>query len=161
MSFAPINSESPYLPTTLKFENNPEVLIPQLIRMYTSIALRLNNREISIYDLQERLTGQKWTDSTNLQIRKETFRKVFEFGAIPSNSTLNIPHGINTIAQFSHFYGSFITDVVDNRPLPYVDEQMPTMQVSVKRVGINLVIMNGTSAPDITSGILIVEYFKN
>ncbi|MFP3859223.1 MAG: hypothetical protein ACLFUW_00225 [Bacteroidales bacterium] len=160
MTFGPINSESPYLPTTLKFENNPDILIPQLIRMYTNIALRLNNREISLYDLQERLTGQKWTDSTNLQTPKETFRKVFDFGSIAPGATLNISHGINTIARFTNFYGSFTT-ASDDRPLPYVDEATVTNQVSVKRVGANIVIINGSTAPSINSGSLVVEYLKN
>lgn len=160
MSYAPNDSESPYLPTTLKFDPNPEILIPQLLRMYSAIAYRLNNREISIYDLNERLTGEKWTDSANLQIPKETFRKVFDFGAIAAGATLNIPHGITGIAQFTNIYGTFIT-AADDRPLPYVDEATVTNQVSVKRVGINMVIINGATAPAIVSGILVAEFLKN
>ena len=160
MTYAPINSESPYLPNTLRFPFENEELIPQLGRMYSSMAYRLNNREISIYDLQERLTGQKWTDSTNLQVPKETYRKVFEFNGIAAGATLNIAHGINTIAQFTKIYGTFIT-AADMRPLPYVDAAAVTNQVSVRRVGANIVIVNGATAPAITSGIVVVEYLKN
>lgn len=159
-NFAPVNSESPYLPISIQFNSEGTLLVQQLNSMYNAISYRMNNREVSIYDLQETLTGQKWTDSTNLQVQKETYRKVFEFSGIAAGATLNIAHGINTIAQFTKFYGSFIT-AADNRPLPYVDEAAATNQVSVKRVGSNLVIINGATAPAITSGILVVEYLKN
>lgn len=160
MSYAPINSESPYLPTTLRFEKDTDKLNEQLIRMYSAIAYRLNNREISIYDFQERLTGQKWTDSANLQLQKETFRKVFEFGAIAAATTLNVAHGITGIVSFTYMGGSFVT-AADDRPLPYVDETTVTDQVSVKRVGVNMVIINGPTAPAIISGVLLIEYLKN
>jgi hypothetical protein len=160
VTYAPINSESPYLPTTLKFSPDEEVRLAELGRMYSAFAYRLNNREISLYDLEERITGQKWTDSTNLQIPKESYRKIFDFTAIAPGATLNIAHGINTIARFTKFYGSFIT-AADDRPLPYVDEAVVTNQVSVKRIGANLVIINGATAPAIVSGTLIVEYLKN
>jgi hypothetical protein len=160
MSFAPINSESPYLITSIQFDEDFEILNRQLTDMYFDIAVRLNDREIARYDFNETLTGQKWTDSNNFQFPKETYRKIFEFGAIASGATLNIPHGINTIAQFTNMYGTFIT-AADDRPLPYVDEATVTNQVSLKRVGANLVIINGATAPAISSGIVVIEYLKN
>lgn len=160
MSYAPINSESPYLPNTFRFGQDPEVLNRDLGRVYAAISYRLNNREISIYDLNERLTGQKWTDPNNLQIPKETYRKVLEITAIAPGGTLNIPHGINTISQFTNFYGAVITGA-DDRPVPYVDATLVTNQISVRRVGANIRIVNGPTAPAITSGLLVVEYLKN
>ena len=160
MTYAPANSESPYLPSSFRFSSEEEVRIGELGRVYGAISYRLNNREISLYDLEERLTGQKWTDSTNLQVPKESYRKVFDFTAIAAGATLNIAHGINTISRFTKFYGSFTT-AADDRPLPYVDEAVVTNQVSVKRVGANLVIINGATAPPIIGGTLIVEYLKN
>lgn len=160
MTFAPINTESPYLPVSINFNNDEETNERVLTQMYNAIALRLNNREIGLYATQETVTGQKWTDTANLQVQKETFRKVFEFGAIGVGATLNIPHGISAIGRFTKFYGSIITGA-DDRPLPYVDEATVTNQVSVKRVGANLVIINGATAPAISSGTLICEYLKN
>lgn len=160
MSYSPVHTESPYLVTSIQFEDEPEVKDRQLTNMYFDIATRLNDREIARYDFTEKLTGQKWTDSTNLQNTKETYRKIFEFGSIAAGATLNIAHGINTIAQFTNFHGTFIT-AADDRPLPYVDEATVTNQVSLKRVGANLVIINGATAPVITSGIVVVEYLKN
>lgn len=160
MTYAPSNSESPYLPTSYRFSKEQDSLLGELSRTYGSIAYRLNNREISLYDTEEKLTGQKWTDTSNLLVPKETFRKVFEFTAIAAGATLNIAHGISSIARFTKFYGSFIT-AADDRPLPYVDATAVTNQVQVSRVGANLVIVNGATAPAITSGTLIVEYLKN
>lgn len=161
MTYAPINSESPYLPVSLKFDDKFDVLIPQLLRMYSSIAYRLNNREISIYDLQERITGQKWTDSTNLQTPKETFRIVLEFAAIAPGATLNIAHGINTIAQFTKIYGTCITATPDFRPIPYASATAVNQQIEVNVDAANVNIINGAGAPNISSGLIVLEYLKN
>ncbi len=93
MTFDPSSSDAPFLPVYMKFEEEGQDLYFQLSNMYSSIAYRVNNREISIYAFQETLTGQKWTSSSNLQEQDVTFRKVFEFGAIAAGATLNIAHG--------------------------------------------------------------------
>lgn len=161
MSYGPINTESPYIPTSLKLNDKEEVLIPQLERMYTSIAPRLNEREISLYYLSELTTGQKWLTSSNLQVPKTTFRKVFEFGAIAPGATLNIPHGINTITLITKWNGGFVT-AARKRPLPFVSATAVTDQVQVDEDGgTNIVIVNGATAPAIISGVVIIEYLKN
>lgn len=159
MTYAPSNSETPYLPTTQRF-NEKEQFPDQLSRMYSNIAYRLNDREIGIYDFTERLTGQKWTDSNNLQLRKETFRKVFNFTAIAAGATLNIAHGITGIILVTNWFGGVVV-AGGFRPLPRVSVTLVTDQIQVDIVGANIVIINGATAPAITSGSIVIEYLKN
>lgn len=161
MTFGPINTESPFLPTSLRFEEEQSTQRNQLATMYSSIAYRLNNREISLYGLEETTTGQKWTDSANLQVPKGSFRRVFEFGAIAAGATLLIPHGGTSFVRIVKWYGGFNT-ASRKRPLPFVSASTVTDQVQVDEDGgTNFVIVNGATAPDIVSGTLIVEFLKN
>lgn len=154
MTYAPINSESPYLPNSFRFSEDDSVLISQLTRMYGSIAFRLNNREISIYDFQERLTGQKWTDVNNLQVPKETFRKVFSFTAAGS-----FAHNISALTQVLG-WGEF-TDGTNFYGAIYGSSVAIAGQVSFYVTPTNIVVLSGAGAPTITAGVIVLEYLKN
>ena len=154
MTYNPANSESPYLPTTIRFSDDEEVFNGELERIYSAIAYRLNNREISIYDLQERLTGQKWTDSTNLQVPKETFRKVFSFTAAGA-----FAHNLTGITQVIG-YGQY-TDGTDFYGVIHSSNVAIAGQVSFYVTAVNIVVLLGAGAPAITSGIIVLEYLKN
>ncbi len=160
MTFAPSNSEAPYLPVYLKFEEEGQDLYFQLSNMYSAIAYRVNDREIALYGFQETLTGQKWTRASNLQIQDETFRKVFEFGAIAAGDTLNIPHGITDITRIVKWYGGIVT-ATNKRPLPFVSTTRIRDQVGVDEDGTNIIIINGSTAPAIVSGTIVIEFLKN
>lgn len=153
MTYAPSNSESPFLSNTQRF-NEEEQLPDQLSRMYSNIAYRLNDREIGIYDLVERTTGQKWTDPSNLQVRKETFRKVFSFSA-----TGSIAHNISSLTQVTG-YGQY-TNGTNFFGVLHSSSVAIAGQVSFYVTPTNLVIISGAGAPAITSGIIVLEYLKN
>jgi hypothetical protein len=161
MTYQPDNSESPYLSTYLNFPEEKGELSGTLSRMYGNISYRLNNREIAIYDLSERTTGQKWTDSANLQVPKETFRKIFEIGAINTGVTSTTAHGLTGVSSYTKIAGTAITDTPDNRPIPYADVTAVTDQIEITVNGTNIIIVNGATAPNITSAIVILEYLKN
>lgn len=165
MSYAPINSESPYLATNLKITDVQADLSSQVGTLYSAIAYRLNSREIAIYDLQERLTGQKWTDSTNLQVQKETFRIVFEIGAIATGATYTTAHNITGFSTltFTSIMGTVITDAAtfNKRPLPYASATLVTDQIQLDADDTNFRIINGATAPNITSGYVVLTYLKN
>lgn len=154
MTYAPSNSESPYLPISYDFSNAPESLPSQLNSTYSSIALRLNNREISIYDLNENLTGQKWTNVNNLQVPRQTFRKVFEFTAAGSTA-----HNISSLTQVIG-YGQY-TDGTNFYGVIHGSNVAIAGQVSFYVTPVNLVILSGAGAPAITSGVIVLEFLKN
>lgn len=154
MTFAPSNSESPYLPISYDYGENEENLTSRLNSTYTSIALRLNNREISLYDFDEILTGQKWTDTTNLQVPKQTFRKVFTFTAAGSTA-----HNLTGLTQVIG-YGQY-TDGTNFYGAIHGTSVAIAGQVSFYVTPTNLVILSGAGAPAITSGVIVLEYLKN
>ena len=165
MTFAPSNSEAPYLPVYLKFEEKGQHLYNQLSTMYSAIAYRLNNREIALYPFDEVLTGQKWSDPANTQLFKETFRTVFLIGALAAGATLTTAHGITGFSTltFTYIGGTVITDAAtfNKRPLPYASATLITDQIQIDADDTNFRIINGATAPNITSGLVVLEYLKN
>ena len=62
-------------------------------------------------------------------------------------------------------YGTVITAVPDYRPIAYASNSSATDQIAVKVVIsgsiLSYVIAVGAGHPDVTSGILILEYLKS
>jgi hypothetical protein len=161
MTSSPINSVAFQVPENITFTKDFDQFIVQLTEIYTKLARASNAKDVGTYDLTELVNGQKFFTIGNPQIKRSAYRKVFAFGAIAPGATLNIAHGITGITTFTRMYGTIITNVVDDRPLPYVDTIIVTNQVSLLRNGANIVIINGATAPNITSGIVILEYLKS
>jgi len=155
------SSIAPYLNTTEFFPPDDVQRTIKHTNVYSNIANAVNVREISLYPLEAILTGQQFFSATEPKVGKYAYRKVFIVPAIAAGATLNIAHGITGLVQLTHIYGTCVTDVVDYRPIPYVDAVAITNQVSIKVVGANIVIVNGATAPNITSGIIVLEYLLN
>ena len=154
-------SIAPFLNTTEVYPEDESQLRIKLTDVYTKTATSVNLREIAIYDLQELLTGQLWFDPNDNQNKRFTFRQVYQIGAIAAGATLNVLHGIVGVVAFTRMYGTCVTAVVDYRPIPYADAAVVTNQISLTVAGVNLVIVNGATAPNITSGIIVLEYLLN
>lgn len=156
------NSQGLFLPPYQYFPPETERRILVHKDIYENVANAVNQREIGMFSTSELQNGQQFFSTTgdNKQFR-QAFRKVFELGALAAGATSNIAHNISGAILYYHFSGGFITDVVDYRPLPFVDEATVTNQVSVKVVGANIVVINGATAPAITSGYIVLEYLKN
>ncbi len=160
MTFSPANALAFYVPETITFSKDQDQFIKQLTTQTEQVARSLNSKDIAIYDQVEILNGQKFPGATP-QTKKSVFRKIFQFGAIAAGATLNIAHGITPIAQFTRIYGTCITDVVDYRPIPYASATLVTNQIEINVGALNVNIVNGATAPNITSGIIVLEYLKN
>lgn len=162
MTFQPINSKTAFLPTTEVFPKDESQRLIKQTSNYTDIAQAVNVREIALYqDTQSVITGQQFSDPGNAQKKKYTFRTMYYFGAIAAGATLNTPHGITNLVQCTHIYGTCITDVVDYRPIPYSSTVALNQQISIRVVGANIEIINGAASPNITSGIIVLEYLLN
>jgi len=126
------------------------------------IANAINIREISLYqEANQLVTGQQFSTPGDNNTFRYSFRQLFYFGAIAPGATLTIAHGITGIVLVTAWKGGIVTNVVDFRPLPYVDEILVTNQVSVKVDATNIYIGNGATAPAITSGDVTIEYLLN
>lgn len=160
MSFAPSSSIGNFVPENYVIPDEPFQLQEFLKKTLEEHARFINRKDMGQYETIELQNNQTFP-GTLPQNKKQIYRKIFEFNAIAAGATLNIPHGITGITDFTRIYGTIITAVPDNRPLPYVDVINVTNQVSVLRNGLNIVIVNGATAPNITSGRVIVEFMKN
>ena len=161
MTFQPNNSNAVFLPTTIQYPKDPDELISRLNKAYEDTATRLNVKQIGIFDLVEFLTGEQWFTPGNPQIKRQTFRQVFNIGAIATGATSTTAHGITGITSFTHIYGTCVTDVVDYRPIPYSSVTALNQQIEVKVDATNITIINGAASPNITSCIIVLEYLKN
>ena len=155
------NSIAPFLNMSEVYPEDESQLRIKQTTVYSNIANAVNIREIAVYDLQQLLTGQHWFDPLTVQKKRFTYRQVYQIGAIAAGATLNVLHRIVGVVAFTRMYGTCITDVVDYRPIPYADAAVVTNQISLTVAGVNLVIVNGATAPNITSGIIVLEYLLN
>lgn len=160
MTFSPANALSAFLPINQTYSEDDSQFLIQITNRDRDIARYLNIRQIGIYDLTENLTGQQFPGSTP-QVKRQTFRIVFQFGAIAPGAILSIPHGLTGVTSYTHIYGTAITNVVDNRPIPYTNVTLVTNQISVLVDSVNVNVTNGSTAPAITSGLIVLEYLKN
>ena len=161
MTYAPQNTLSVFLPTTEVFPEDNEQFLNKLTHVYTKIAQFTNAKEIGYYDLVEQVNGKQFFDPANAQRKRTNFRKVFSFDTIGTGATLNIPHGLTGVSIYTRIYGSCLTSTPDYRPIPFVSTAAIANQVSIRVAGANIVITNGGTAPNITSGIAVLEYLYN
>lgn len=168
MTFQPINSKTAFLPTTQVFSKDDSQRLITHTSTYTDISQAVNIREIALYqDGQAIITGQQFSVAGDNQKKKYTYRKVYYFGAIAAGATLLIPHGITGLVQCTDIHGTCITDVVDYRPIPYSSTAAINQQISIRvfpslpAINANIEIINGAGSPNITSGIVVLEYLLN
>jgi len=161
MTFRPINTLETPLPENVSFSEDYKQFLEQITRYYRDIARTVNDKERGFYPEElEILNSQKYFVAGDPQRYRNVFRKVFSFGAIAAGAVLNIAHGITGLTEVTDLYGAVITAVPDDRPIPYVDTVLVTNQISVLRNGINIVVTNGATAPNVTSGTIVIEYLK-
>ena len=154
-------TENTLLNTSEVFQNDPKQFNIQLTNLYTRIANSANLKEIALYPTCEILNGQQWYDLTDTDGMRQAFRQVFTFTTISAGATLTIAHGIAAFTMITALYGAVVTAVVDYRPIPYVSATAVTAQVEIKVDTTNIYIINGSTAPNITSGFVVIEYLKN
>lgn len=160
MTFTPANTLNAFLKTYEYFSPDQQQFLITLEALYTQIAHAVNIRELAQYSLVENITGQQFSNATNSNVTIYSFRTVFYIGAIVAGATLSFAHNL-TLTQLTDAYGTCITSVVDYRPIPYASATLVTNQIELKITSTNIIIINGATAPNITSGIIVLEYLKN
>ena len=161
MTFAPTNSKTAFLNTAETLPKDQEQLLIKLTTMHTDVANAVNVREIALYqDSQAVLTGQQFSIPGTNQGKKSTFRQMYYFGAIAAGATLTFAHGITGLVQLTHAHGTCVT-AADFRPIPYASTAALNQQISLRVTAANIEIINGAAAPNIVSGIVVLEYLLN
>ncbi len=160
MTTAPVNNQSQLLPTSTVLPEDPKELLISLTTQYTRVATNINQKPSGIFETSENLNGEAWFNPGNTQVRRQTFRKAFNLGAIAAGATLTTPHGITSITSFTAIGGTCVTAVPDYRPIPFASATAVTNQIEIEVNATNLVIINGATAPNIVSAIVVLEYLK-
>jgi hypothetical protein len=158
---APINQQSPLLPTTTVLPTDQDELIVRLTTNYTQMAQNINLKEIGIFETTEIISGQQWFNAADPNNRRGVFRKVISGPAVAAGATATLAHGLGTITSFTAIYGTAVTVVVDYRPIPYASATAVNTQIEIKVNATNVIVINGAAAPNITSMLIVLEYLKN
>lgn len=150
----PISLEIP-LPTDAEF-------VPVLSLLLKKMIDTVNTKEGSLYLPQEIANFMKlYGSSTDPQTFRNGYRKLFIIGAIAAGATSTTAHGITSLTQIIHRSGEAITAVPDFRSIPYASATLVTDQIQLTIDGTNIVIVNGATAPNITSAVVWFDYVKN
>ena len=94
MTITPINSQAPFLYTSLVFSEDTSQRLYELTQLVIDTANATNLREISQFALVEIVNGQQFSNATNANVKIFAYRKVFYFGPIAQGTALTTPHGI-------------------------------------------------------------------
>lgn len=153
------NTRPSFVVTAETLPQDPGQLLVKLTSMHTDVANAINTREISIYQEGQAIpTGQQFSVPGSNQQKKTTLRQTYYFGAILAGATLTLAHGITGLVQLTHTYGTCVTALVDYRPIPYSSTVALNQQISLRVTATDIEIINGAGAPNITSGIVVLEY---
>lgn len=151
--------------------NSPEFkeLLIRLYQNVNNIALAVNNKDTSIYDVLEIQNGQTFFPNPNaqpgLQTKQRTvLRKVFNFGALPNAATKTMAHGITCTVggtTFTRIYGC--SSDTTNRvyiPIPYADTAAVATNVELFVDATNINVITGTNRTSFDTTYIILEYMQ-
>ncbi len=149
-----------YVPQFFSYELDEKSAKSEMTRRDSQLAISLNLKENGVVETVETQNGQQFYGSaTNIQKKRYVFRKAFTIGAIPKNTGISLPHGISGITIVTHVFGGVVTDQPDFRPLPHASVTA-NANIEVIITATDYKINNGNGGPNITSGILVIEYLK-
>ncbi len=152
------------------FPEDWNLFLERFLDSYRSMARAVNGRDISIYDKEEILNGQKFfqdatfTLPSSSNILREAYRKTFNIadtfpGGLPPGGLALFPHGLvfpspNTY-HFTRIYG-----VIESLTIPrYVP--IPNNDVHMEVGVVNIVVSGYPVTYDNYFGTLVIEYLKN
>lgn len=155
------------MPTDEVYPENYNDFRRKIREIYNKEANWVNQRILGVFEQTEFQNGVQFftndpPSGTDKREPRDGYRKVFEIGSITSGSTSMISHGISGNPFFPyHIYGTVETSATDFRPLPYVNGATVTDQIEITVDSTNIIISNGSTAPDIVMGFVVLEYLKN
>jgi len=139
-----------------------------LVRLYQNLnlmQLNLNIKDSAYYDQNEFVNGQSFfagpdasSSSTQAINRRQAFRKVINFGALPNTATKNVAHNVDITSGFSftRIYGcaSDTTGLV-YQPIPNANSDIHLHVTST-----NVVITTSANFAAYDTTYVVLEYLK-
>lgn len=157
MSFAPPNSDANFVDPSLYLPEDDKQSKNLLRDRHFDSATAINNREISLYPLTEIICGNQIFTS-NPQKYRGCFRKTFQLPATVAGATATINHEISGAVLYLRIFGT-ATTASDFRPIPHASNIANT-NIEIRVTSTQISVINGTASPNITGGIIVLEYTK-
>ena len=150
---------------------NSEAFKELLIRLYRNLnlmSLNTNIKDVGLYPQSEFICGQLWfpnpaLDSSTPQApeQRQVFRKVINFGALPDNTDVSVPHEIEITSAFTftRIYGT----ASDTTALEYIHipHTSPPGRVELSVNATDVIIDSTTDFSNFDTTYVILEYIKN
>jgi len=149
-----------YLRTSREFPEDLHQLSVEVNRSYIDVANAVNVRTIGLFPVNRcAITGESWYFTTS---RQQALRQVYEFGTIAPGATLNIPYRDTGFNRLIRLFGTVLTAVPNYRTIPFSSATVVTdnIQVTLDHVNTQIIIVNGATAPSITSGFIVYEWLS-
>ena len=148
----------PYIRSSREFPENIHDLAFQSNKAYLEVANAINQRTIGIFPIiKSAITGEQWFINKNR--KQQSLRQVYTFGTIAAGASLSIPYILHGFDQFVRIWGTTITTVPDNRPLPYASVTA-NANIELNVTPTNIVIKVGAASPNLVSGLIIIEWLS-
>lgn len=144
----------------------------KLYQVLNKIVLLANAKDTGLYDLAEFVTSQQWfpnpsvlnanTSSSPLQLYRQTFRKVINFGALPNATSKAVAHQIDIPddATLTRLYAA--ASDINNQifvPIPYVSTTGDFIQLDMDATNITITTTSDWTA--YTRTYVVIELLKN
>jgi len=139
-----------------------------LVRLYQNLnlmQLNLNIKDSAYYDTNEFVNGQVFpaspgasSSSTEAINRRQVFRKMVDFGALPNTGTTNVAHNIDITSgySFTRIYGC----ASDTTNLLYTPIPNANSDIRVTLTATNVVITTSANYSAYDTTYVILEYLK-
>jgi len=148
------------LPLSIDLPQEEEQLRQKLTDSYKKTVDAMNNKIGGLFSLQEIANFERWFSVNSTTQTRNGYRKTFKFTSIATGASYVFAHGIQSLKQITNMRAIVYTDQGDWRKVPYVDDVLITNSISMKVDVTSVTIRNGTTAPAIKSGIVVLEYLK-
>ncbi len=143
-----------------------------LVRLYQNLnrmSLALNVKDTGIYDIFEFVNGQQYfpnpaysSATTTNPERRQVYRLVINFGALPNTGTKAVPHGLvpNAAWTFTRIYATASDTTGFNYiPIPYASPVLANaVELFVDAVNVN--ITTGSNRSNFNVCYVVLEYMK-
>ena len=164
MSFSSDNSQIVnQLPISVDFSVDPQQFLIQLNLLYKKIASSVNSRELGFYFTEETATFQEYFEPNNPQGRRNVYRKVIDFGALPAAGSSTAAHSISFDSNYrlTRLYGASSDPTgLLYIPLPYASPTLAN-NIELSLDSTNVIVTVGTDRSAFTTTYVVIEYTKN
>lgn len=146
-------------------------IIAQLGNALNEMLLQLNNKETSLYPLDEFLTNHQFfinpslsatTSNSQTPDFRPVFRTTVNFGSLPNTASKSVAHNIDMNANIvgTRLYGvSSNTAKTSFIPIPYVTNSL-TETIKLEITNTNAVITTYDDKTSYTNCVIVFEYMK-